>query len=263
MIRVEWLRRAERVLLPAALLLAPIGMRAQAVIEPRGIQLSATSLVSGRDGPMRILVAMSRPLGANDTVPMRVLLASLTSTDTVLVWAGRTGQTPVWDGTINGTLIASGRYDLVAEVQSAGRLNRVRRAVAITVEPMPGVGNAPLPEFSVTQVADAERQSTRTRSALTRIAIGVVLGVGGAALVQPAIDNTAPKSPARWAVAASYGAGIVVTANGLFSLYNAITRPSVVTVNLPLEANIAANRASDAMAKWRRITLRFLEEDAR
>jgi hypothetical protein len=260
--RPVW-RRLPLTLLPLGLLFAPGQARAQAVIEPRGIQFSTMSLVAGRDGPLRILVSLSRPLSANDTVPMRVLLASLTSTDTVVVWAGRTGQTPVWDGNINGALIASGRYDLVAEVQSAGRLNRVRRAVAISVEPMPGVGNAPLPEFSVTEVADAERQSRRTRGAWTRIAVGVVLGVGGAALVQPAIDNTAPRSPARWAVAASYGAGVVVTANGLLALYNAITRPSVTTVNLPLEANIASNRATEAMATWRRLTLRFLEEDAR
>jgi hypothetical protein len=260
--------RGQRVVLHAtfllaALLCAPFVARAQAVIEPRGIQLSSSSLVVGRDGPVRIAVTLSRPITLADTVPMRVLLASLTNTDTVVVWTGRTGQSPVWDGTIGNALVADGRYDLVVEVQSAGKLHRIRRGVAIVVEPMPGVNGTPLPEFTVTEVQDTERQGTRLRSAWTRIAIGAVLGVSGAALVQPAIDNTAPHSPVRWGVAAAYGGGVLIAADGLFVLWRAVTRPSLVTVNLPIEANMASNRAIEVMSKWRRVSFRFLEEEAR
>jgi hypothetical protein len=99
-----------------------------------------------------------------------------------------------------------------------------------------------LPESSIFMVEDRDRKAALRKRGLTLGIAGAVMAGVSAALVQTAIDHSAPKSGMRYAVAGTYIAGLTTIAAGTAVALYSRSKRFRSEVAFPNNDNIRLNR---------------------
>lgn len=183
---------------------------------------------------------------------VRLVVSRKDSGDSVTVWSGLEGDSAAsWNGMINGRLIEPGEYDYtllargpdIPVVSAMARHVRIEhlRVDSSRFLPTPAVPRV-LPESSVFRVEDRERKSAIARRGMLLGIAGAAMAGTAAALVQTAVDRSAPRSGMRYAVAGTYVTGLAAVAVGAAVILRSRSARYRSEVAFPNNENIRLNR---------------------
>ena len=183
---------------------------------------------------------------------MRFLIVPKGTSDTTVVWRGSEAETFfAWNGKLGDAIIPAGTYDYILEALQ-GELNvpvLARRAVTIThgkagninLLSLP-VAPRVLPESTTYAVEDAEVKAAVVRRGLIVGLAGALVAAGSAALVNSVINNSAPNTAPRYAVAGTYLVGLGGVLTGAYiTLHGRLSHPRNM-VTFPNTENVRLNR---------------------
>jgi len=207
-----------------------------------------------------------------DSATLRLLVAPAGGSDTAVVWTGREGQQPFWNGRLGDRLAPAGRYTVIlqARTPSAMQTGQLVRSVDLEISAPNGLELVPLPsepslepETRVVQRTDHRKKTGRILTGLLVSAIGTGLGVFATNRAQAAIQETPPGSPQRKAAfslwlggAAIATTGGIVTLTGLTGRFlHPVSEPDPEAIERNQQARAAYQRAlEEAKAQNRKVS---------